>query len=85
MTPGRLHLVRLVLCHRIPKLLIVIHANFLACVQLVVAAEIHVLLEKRDDIGIECLPIWVLEVVPVAELADALKVSRSYTHFWLLS
>jgi hypothetical protein len=49
----------------LPQLRILLDLNFSARIELVEASEIHVLLQKRDDIGIEGLPVGVLEMIPI--------------------
>lgn len=48
----------------LPKLGVLLDADLLVGVELVEAAEIHVLGEQRDHVLVEGLPVRVLEVVP---------------------
>jgi hypothetical protein len=51
----------------LPKLRILLHFDFSAGVQLIEAAEIHVLGQQRDDIGVESLPVRILQMVSISE------------------
>jgi hypothetical protein len=59
-----MHLVSLVLLDLLPKLRVLLDADLLLGVELVEAAEIHVLGKQRDHVLVESLPVRVLEVVP---------------------
>lgn len=58
------NLVSLVLLDLLPQLGVLLNADLLLGVELVEAAEVHVLGEERDDVLVERLPVWVLKVVP---------------------
>jgi hypothetical protein len=59
-------LVGLVLLDLLPELGVLLNADLLGGVELVEAAEIHVLGEQRNDVLVESLPVRVLKVVPMA-------------------
>ena len=59
-------LVGLVLLDLLPELRVLLNADLLGGVELVKAAEVHVLGEQRNDVLVESLPVRVLEVVPIA-------------------
>jgi hypothetical protein len=61
----RKHLVSLVLLDLLPKTSVLLDANLLGGVELIEAAEVHVLGQQRDNVLVEGLPVRVLEVVPV--------------------
>jgi hypothetical protein len=42
------------------------HDNVLAGVELLAAAQVHWPVEERDDVGVESLPVRVLEVILLA-------------------
>jgi hypothetical protein len=56
----------LVLLHILPQLPILLDLDLGARVELVETPEIHVFLQKRNDIGIEGLPVGVLEMIPIS-------------------
>jgi hypothetical protein len=58
-------LVSLMLLDFLPKLRVLLNANFLRLVvhKLIQAAQIHILGEQRDNVLVESLPVRVLEVV----------------------
>jgi hypothetical protein len=58
------NLVSLVLLNLLPKARVRLDANLLGGVELVEAAQVHVLGEQRDHVLVEGLPVRVLEVVP---------------------
>lgn len=60
------NLVSLVLLDLLPELRVLLDADLLGGVELVEAAEVHVLGEQGDDVLVESLPVRVLEVVPMA-------------------
>lgn len=59
-------LVSLVLLDLLPELGVLLNADLLGSVELVEAAEVHVLGEQRNHVLVESLPVRVLEVVPTA-------------------
>jgi hypothetical protein len=63
----RPNLVSLVLLDLLPKAGVLLDANLLGGVELVEAAQVHVLGEQRDHVLVEGLPVRVLEVVPMGE------------------
>lgn len=50
-------LLALVLLHLLPEPGILLYPDGLAGVELVAAAKIHLAVEKRLDVGVECLPV----------------------------
>lgn len=50
----------------LPELGVLLDADLLGGVELVEAAEVHILGEQGDDILVESLPVRVLKVVPMA-------------------
>lgn len=52
----------------LPQLGVLLNADLLLGVELVEAAEVHVLGEERDNVLVESLPVRVLEVVPALAL-----------------
>lgn len=76
------------LLHSLPQLLVLLHAHLLARVELHYAAEIHLLGEERLDVGVESLPVRVLEVVSETTInTRSVKFleRKGNTYFWLLS
>jgi hypothetical protein len=61
------NLVSLVLLDLLPETSVLLDADLLGGVELVEAAEVHVLGEQRDHVLVEGLPVRVLEVVPTEE------------------
>lgn len=51
----------------LPETSVLLDADLLGSVELVEAAEVHVLGEQRDHVLVEGLPVRVLEVVPTEE------------------
>ena len=87
---GDTNLVGLVLLDLLPELRVLLHADLLGGVELVEAAEIHVLGEQGNDVLVEGLPVRVLKVVPMAYHQHSLLVTHVLgawccTHFWLPS
>ena len=64
---GDKDLVGLVLLDLLPELRVLLNADLLGGVELVEAAEVHVLGEQGNDVLVEGLPVRVLKVVPVAQ------------------
>jgi hypothetical protein len=58
-------LVSLVLLDLLPETSVLLNADLLGGVELVEAAEVHVLGQQGDHVLVEGLPVRVLEVVPV--------------------
>jgi hypothetical protein len=83
-------LVSLVLLDLLPETSVLLNADLLGGVELVEAAEVHVLGQQGDHVLVEGLPVRVLEVVPV-EIGVRFCESRRGgkiiigTHFWLPS
>lgn len=69
----------------LPELGVLLDADLLGGIELVQAAEVHVLGEQRDDILVESLPVRVLEVVPLRDFVsmEALLAGAGRAHFWL--
>lgn len=65
-SPDNDSLVGLVLLDLLPELRVLLNADLLGVVKLVEAAKVHVLVEQRDHVLVECLPVRVLQVVPAA-------------------
>jgi hypothetical protein len=82
-----------VLLDFLPELRVLLDADLLGGVELVEAAEVHVLGEQGNDVLVESLPVRVLKVVPYGTvivsgsfIADLIGIGRvAYTHFWLPS
>ena len=51
----------------LPELRVLLNADLLGSVELVKAAEVHVLGEQRNDVLVEGLPVRVLKVVPMVQ------------------
>jgi hypothetical protein len=88
------NLVSLVLLNLLPKAGVLLDADLLGGVELVEAAQVHVLGEQRDHVLVKGLPVRVLEVVPMEEsefvafcTGWCVFVLRKWmgTHFWLPS
>jgi hypothetical protein len=56
-----------VLLDFLPELRVLLDADLLGGVELVEAAEVHVLGEQGNDVLVESLPVRVLKVVPMAQ------------------
>ena len=59
----------LMLLHLRPQIGVLLNLHFLASVQLIVAAQIHVFVQQRDYVLVEGLPIWILQMISVPALA----------------
>ena len=57
----------------LPKASVLLNADLLGSIELVEAAEVHVLGQQRDHVLVESLPVRVLEVVPVAMRSQILR------------
>lgn len=63
----RPNLVSLVLLDLLPKAGVLLDADLLRGVELIEAAQVHVLGEQRDHVLVKGLPVRVLEVVPMGK------------------
>jgi hypothetical protein len=72
----------------LPETSVLLDADLLGGVELVEAAEVHILGEQRDHVLVEGLPVRVLEVVPTEESDFAVfwrGKEFGVAHFWLPS
>ena len=53
------------LLNPLPEALIILDSNRLARIKFIQSPQIHLTVQERDDIFVESLPVWVLQVVPV--------------------
>lgn len=51
----------------LPELRVLLNADLLGGIELVEAAEVHVLGEQGNDVLVESLPVRVFKVVPMAQ------------------
>lgn len=68
----------------LPKLRILVDTDLFACIELVVAVQFNWLREKRYNVWIERLPVWVLEMVS-GKCQSRTIGSPIHEIFWLTS